>query len=220
MPSQQIHDFSRDGADDWHDRIQRWARTLGLVRDVLRTIIMVMAGLLFGALAGGLIGGKFENVWANAFWAGLAVGALLGGLAGFKIGRRMFLNDHLRASSAPSEADPAGLAQAQGPAEAAVFAPHVPGVQDTFSRARGREIAMFLVMLPSAVCAAILAKTGPGGPIVPGLSRDQLLAVSGGLTLAMLALIVVNGRCPACRQRIGSLMTLRRCPKCGVALRN
>ena len=205
MPSGKLHDFSKDNIDVWYSRIVKVARVGEFWLDVGRSVLTVLAGVLFGAVAGVLLGGMAPNF----FWAAVVVGAVLGGLAGGTIAKRVFFGD--RAALAATEG--ADFAEA-------LFAPHMPGVQEQFARARKREFALFLALVPCGMFLAYLYKAEPGWPVPGFLPRDQLLWGVLTLFVVMFALLVWNARCPGCGRRIGGLMRLRRCPICGVAFRD
>jgi hypothetical protein len=196
-----VHDYSKDKIDVWYAGIVKFARVGERWLDLARGIFVVFSAAFLGAFAGALIGAALSN-----FWAGMIVGALLGGLAGWKIAKRMFFGER------------AELAGATG--EEGLFAPHMPGVQEQFARARKREFALFLGVLSSGMFLAYLYRAKPDWPVPGFLPRGQLMWAVLVFFLVMFALLVLNARCPACRQRIGGLIRLRQCPICGVAFRD
>lgn len=210
MRLQNSHDYSRDNIDVWYSRFVKFIHVGEFWLDVARSILVVLAAALLGAVAGALIGAITSKIWPVSFWLATLAGALLSGLAGWKIANRVFFGNR---------AEPAA-ADETGNQEEALFAPHMPGIQERFARARKREFALFLAVISSGMFLAYLYKAKPDWPVPGFLPREQLTWATLALFVLFFVLLVVNARCPACRQRTGGLMKLRRCPICGIALRD
>ncbi|MFB3827849.1 MAG: hypothetical protein ACE15B_13845 [Bryobacteraceae bacterium] len=200
----------RDSIDVWHSRIVKFVRAGGFCLDAARSVLVVFGAALAGAVAGGMVAAKFPMPWPGGFWLAMIAGAALSGMAGWKVARRVFLGDR---------AEPNAAVETSGRGEA-LFAPHLPGVQEQFARARKREFALFVVVVASGLFLAYLYKAQPDWPVPGKLSRGQLTWATLAVFAASFVLLVVNARCPACRRRTGGLMGLRRCPVCGIALRD
>jgi len=206
MPREDSHDFGWDGIDVWHKRLAGFVRSGGFWLDVVRGMFVVLAAALIGAVAGGVIGANFRP---GGFWAATILSALLLGAAGWKVAKKAFFEDR--------EERPA---DATGTNREALFAPHLPGVQEQFARARVREFVLSVVLIPSTLFLFYLIKAKPDWPLPGVLPRDQLVWATLAFIGLVFGLLALNGRCPACAHRITGLMKLRRCPFCGVAYRD
>ena len=207
MPLENSHDSSRDNIDVWYWRLVKFVRVGGFWLDMARSMFVVLAGVLIGALAGGIIAANF---WPDGFWVATISGALLLGTAAWKVARRVFLGDQTELAVADVTSSQRG----------ALFAPHMPGVPERFALARKREFVLSLALIPSALFLAYLYKAEPDWPVADFLPRNRLAWATPAFIVVIFGLIVLNGRCPACRHRIRGLVRLRRCPGCGIALRD
>ena len=97
----------------------------------------------------------------------------------------------------------------------------MPGVAERFARARVRVI-LLLIPLGASFCLLLLrAKAaGKNSLFPPWMFEDRVIAILFGVAALSLVLIAVNSRCPQCRRTLPDMIRIRRCPHCGVALRD
>jgi hypothetical protein len=199
MPTAPKHDYERDGIEQGFDRIRRVGRILGSIESALLSILLVVFGVLAGAIAGAAV---------TREWIGIITGAVVGAAAGVWLARRKLVREHLIAADVP-EAAPG------------IDAPHLPGVQEQFARARARIVMLTIPLCVSLGILLIMAKAGRrASPFPAWMHEAQCIATLFGVAAASLVFIAVNSRCPQCRRRLPDVIRIRQCPNCGVSLRD
>ena len=116
MPTAPNHDYDRDRIEQGFDRLRRAGRILESIESAWLRILLVVFGVMLGARAGAAV---------TREWTGIITGAVVGIAAGVWLAKRKLVREHVLAADLP-EVVP-GL-----------HAPHLPGVQEQFARARGR----------------------------------------------------------------------------------
>ncbi len=199
MPAAPKHDYERDRIQDGFDWLRRIGRLLETIESLLAGVFLVTFGVLMGAVAGAA---------ATREWIGIIAGGVLGAAAGVWLATRKLVREHQSPASLP-EVPPA------------LHAPHMPGVQEQFARARVRVVILTVPLCVSLGILLILAKEGRGPSPFPGWVHEaQSIAILFAVAAVSLLLIAVNSRCPQCRHRLRDVIRIRQCPHCGVALRD
>jgi hypothetical protein len=199
MPPTPKHDYEIDGIEQGFDRLRRVGRILESIESALLRILLVVFGVMAGAMAGAAV---------TREWTGIIAGAVAGIAAGVWLAKRKLVREHVLPADLP-EVVP-GL-----------HAPHAPGVQEQFARARARIVILTVPLCVSLGILLLMAKEGRrASPFPHWMHEAQFIAILCGVAAVSLVFIAVNSRCPQCRGRLGDVVRIRKCPNCGVALRD
>ena len=178
-------------------QLQRIARWMSRAHDALGGIFLAV----FGGLAGMLIAAWLQAGIRWIFGAGV-VGLLLGGLLAW----RAFSPDSYPPPVRSSWPNPAGW--------------RYPGVQEEFARVRARQILYGALLITTWL--AVVALSIASEQKWPRPMRVPWAAIFS-LEMAVLVILAVlgwrNWRCPGCHGRLGSRISIRQCPNCGIVLR-
>ena len=193
------HDYERDRIEQGFDRLRRAGRILESIESALLRILLVVFGVMAGAMAGAAI---------TREWTGIVTGAVVGCASGVWLAKRKWVREHVLAADLPDVVP--GL-----------NAPHLPGVQEQFAQARVRIVILTIPLCVSLGILLMMAKEGRGAsPFPDWMHQAQFIAILFGVAAASLVFIAVNSRCPQCRRRLHDVVRIRKCPNCGVALRD
>ena len=178
-PTPPKHDYERDRTETAFDRLRRLAHGLEIIEAVVLSIVLVVFGVLIGAVAGAM---------TTREWVGIVVGAILGAAAGVWLARRRLVRSHTFAAKLPEVAP-------------ALDAPHMPGIQEQFSRVRARIVALCFPFTASVGLMLIIAKdAGRTLPLPAWMHETRSIVILFAVAAASLVLIAVNSRCPQCRR--------------------
>lgn len=199
MPTAPQHDYERDRIEQGFDRLRRVGRVLESIESALLSILLIVFGVLAGAMAGAAV---------TREWTGIITGAVLGIAAGVWLAKRKSVREHVLTADLP-EVVP-GL-----------HAPHLPGVQEQFARVRVRIVILTIPLCVSLGILLMMAKAGrSASPFPHWMHEARFISILFGVAAVSLVFIAVNSRCPQCRRRLRDAVRLRKCPNCGVALRD